>query len=125
MVMGTVDTGLGTVDSTMGTVDLTMGTVDSTMGTVDSGFGSYARAGRFTGIEEQQERVIGDVRLSNESTVYQVYISAVRLSLCFNYSCYFYVGVIFSLVLTLSIVCCHSCIFDVLNIIVIDRQINF
>jgi len=84
----------------------------------DSGFGSCA----ITGVEEQGRT--GDVKVSNESTIHQVYISAVRLSLRFNYFCYFYVGVIFSLVLTLSIVSCHSCIFDVLNI-VIDWQTNF
>jgi len=58
------------------------------MGTADSGFGSRATPGSLIRIRGQQER-IRDVKVSNESMIHQVYISAVRLSLRFNYFCYF------------------------------------
>jgi len=84
-----------------------------TMSIADSGFGSHATAGSMISIRGQQERIrdvsrqgqqerIRDVRISNESMIYQVYSSVYYI---------IFTGVLSSLVVKLSTVCCHSCIF--------------
>jgi len=93
------------------------------MGTADSGFGSHATAGSMISIQRQQERMrdlefrieelrerirkgqqerIRDARISNKSMIYQVYISVYYI---------IFTWVLSSLVVKLSTVCCHSCIF--------------